>query len=734
MKFFDRSNLSHTSDTSVSPNQEEARLGMITGVYVPTLLTIIGVIMYLRLGWVVGSVGLTGAWLIILLAFAITTTTTLSMASIISNIRIGSGGAFSIITRSLGIEIGGSIGVPFYLALALSVVLYIFGFREGLIMLFPSLSPLLVDLTTFGVLFCVVLISTDIAFRLQYVILAIIAISLLTIVGSGMTMTPTFEFIQYSSDTSFWVVFAVFFPAATGIMAGANMSGELEKPRRSIPVGTLAAIGTSLVIYLGLAYWISGVATPEDLVKNYLIIFDVAIFRWVALAGLLAATFSSALNSIIGSSRVLQAMAGQAIMPNSSWFAYRTKKGIPRNAILFTACITFMALMLRDLNTIAPLITMFFLITYASINLVILLEQQLNLVSFRPLLKIPFFIPLIGTFGTLFTMFVINPAFSLIAIVTIIMLYNLLMSRHISSNEAEGDMRSSLFVSLAEWAAKKSMTLPRSHGRAWRPNILIPVENHQEIRGVAEFLRDITFPSGSVNILGIEHSGNQQWVQKGLIPVVEDFQNEGIYSSWTMIQSENLGEGLLMSIQAMKSAFFGPNTLFLRRPTSIDKQNELRSVLSDKASEEIGVIIYAGHPRAGLGRRRVIQLFIPDTFRDVLVNKVKLSFDLAFLVAYKLMINWEAELYLIIMTHDPTENEQIRKSAEELLLNARILVSGISVVSKSYNEFFEMSIPADLNIFSFTGTLNFSEVESIVTSSMSTCLFCRDSAEENILA
>lgn len=728
MKFYHRSE----SDPPSSP--EETRFGMLTGVYVPTLLTIIGVIMYLRLGWVVGSVGLLGSWLIIVIAFSITTTTALSMASIISNIRIGSGGAFSIITRSLGIEIGGSIGVPFYLSMALSVVLYIFGFREGLLFLFPELSSLLVDFIVFSVVFGIVLFSTDIAFRLQYLILAIIICSILVIIGSGMHTTPSFDFSSISSENSFWIVFAVFFPAATGIMAGANMSGELDSPRKSIPIGTLAAIGTSFIVYICLSYWLSGAASTEDLVNNYTIMFDLAIFRWVALAGLLAATFSSALNSVIGASRILQAMADHTIMPYSSWFAYRGKTGIPRNAVLFTAVIALFALMLRDLNTIAPLITMFFLITYGTINLVILIEHKLNLVSFRPLLQIPISIPLIGTIGTLFTMFVINPAFSLVAIVMIILLYNLLMSRHIAMTEPEGDVRSSLFVSLAEWAAKKSMTLPRSHGRAWRPNILIPVDNSQEIRGVSEFLRDITFPSGSVSILGIESEDDQPWLEQDLIPLVDDFRNEGIYSSWTVIRSGTLHEGVILSIQAMKSAFFGPNTLFLRKPVSLEQRDEINSILSDTPSKKLGVIIFLGHPRAGLGRRRVIQLFLPKSCTEWESSPGGLDFDLALLTAYKLKLNWDAELHLVVSIDQSDEEDNILISLKELLEYARISVSRISIITSSYEVFFQNSMQVDLNIFSFTGVLDFSRAESFVLAGRTTCIFCRDSSEENVFA
>jgi len=512
------------------------------------------------------------------------------------------------------------------------------------------------------------------------------------------------------------------------------MSGELANPRKSIPIGTLATIGTSLLVYLGLTYWLAGVASPEVLVGNYSIMFDLALIRGLALAGLLAATFSSAINSVIGASRILQAMADHNIMPYSSWFAFRGEHGIPRNAILFTVIIAFGALMLRNLNTIAPLITMFFLITYAMINIVILIEQRLNLVSFRPLIRIPILIPFIGTVGTLFTMFVINPAFSLVAIVLVVALYYILMSRHLTRSESEGDMRSSLFVSFAEWAAKKSMTLPRSHGRAWRPNILIPVDYPEDVRGVSEFLHDITFPSGSVNILGIGREGDEEWLDRRSTPLVEDFREDGIYCSWTAVRSASLREGVLISIQAMKSAFFGPNTLFLRRPANPGQQNEISAVLGDELSHQMGIILYISHPRAGLGRRRVIQFFIPEDYLDWRSDPEGLSFDLALLIAYKLKINWEAELHLVACSRDSGMKAAIDASLRDLLDNARITVTDISITAVSTHEYFQTAIQADLNIFSFDDQLDFSEVDRIIKTSRSTCLFCRDSKEENVFA
>ncbi len=162
------------------------KFGTFTGVFTPTLLTILGVIMYLRIGWVVGNAGLLGAWLIMLLACTITLCTGLAMSSITTNIRIGAGGAFSIIAQSLGLEVGGSVGIPLYLSQSLVVTMYIFGFREGWLWIFPTHSAILVDLAVFAVVFGIASLSANLAFRIQHVILVVIAGSLISILAAAL--------------------------------------------------------------------------------------------------------------------------------------------------------------------------------------------------------------------------------------------------------------------------------------------------------------------------------------------------------------------------------------------------------------------------------------------------------------------------------------------------------------------------------------------------------------------
>jgi amino acid transporter len=523
-------------------------------------------IMFLREGWVVGNAGLLGAWMIILLACAITFFTGLSMSSITTNIRIGSGGAFSIISQSLGLEVGGSIGVPLFFSQALAVAMYVFGFREGWQWIFPEHPAILVDLGTFVVILLIASISTSFAFKIQYVIMAILAASLVSVIGALFKTPITGEIAWFGaypgspennfSGTSFWVVFAVFFPAVTGIMAGANMSGELTNPKRSIPLGTMSAIILTTLIYLGLAL----VASPEELVNNYTVMIDKALWKPIVLAGLLGATFFSALSSLVGAPRILQALGEHKILLRNSFFAKLSKRGEPLNAMAVTAVIVLLSLLMRNLNAIAPLITMFFLIAYAMINVVVLIEQNLGLLSFRPTLRVPMLVPLLGAAGCFFVMFLINATVSLMSISIIVAFYIVLLNRHLEA--PFGDVRSGLFAAVAEWATKKVTKLRYDNERAWQPNILVPIESPKEVRSAYRLLYSLSYPKGSLKILGLSTGGELALLSKRLPDIVQNFYQEGIAASSAIVEGDNYGQSVLASMQALRAAFFAPTPSF----------------------------------------------------------------------------------------------------------------------------------------------------------------------------
>jgi potassium/chloride transporter 4/5/6 len=246
------------------------KLGTFIGVFTPSVLTILGVILYLRTGWVVGSVGLTGALVIVMIANLVTLATALSVSAVATNMRVGAGGAYYIISRSLGIEVGAAIGIPLFLAQAVSVTLYAYGLAESLSIVWPSVPQRLIAAITVLVVALLAARGAGLALRLQIPIMVAIGVSL-TVLGIGVARS-TPEVIHLSSafdePPDFWSVFAVFFPAVTGILAGISLSGDLKRPDRAIPRGTIGAVLVGFVVYVLVVVGLALSADPAELVDN----------------------------------------------------------------------------------------------------------------------------------------------------------------------------------------------------------------------------------------------------------------------------------------------------------------------------------------------------------------------------------------------------------------------------------------------------------------------------------
>jgi len=718
--------------------------GTFAGVFTPTLLTILGVIMYLRQGSVVGNAGLGGAWIVIGLVCGIIACTAMSMSSITTNIRIGAGGAYSIISQSLGLEVGGSVGVPLYLSQALAVTMYIFGFREGWLFIFPGHPALLVDLLTFAVILGIALVSAGFAFRIQYVILAIIVVSLVSVFGTAFTGGLQYEPQMWGEfrgfpetgfqGTDMWFLFALFFPAATGIMAGANMSGELENPRRSIPLGTLAAVVVGTVVYMALAWWLARAATPQELTENYTIMIDRALWGPAVLAGLLGATFSSGLASLVGAPRILQALADSGVLPGMDRLAERTRHGEPRNAVIVTGVVVLFALFLRDLNTVAPLITMFFLITYAMINVVVFVEQSLGLISFRPLFRIPRFIPFVGAVGCLLAMFIIEPVFGLVAVGLVVGFYMLLLRRRIQA--PGGDVRSGLFAALAEWAAQKVTELPPSPERSWRPSILVPVVRMTQLRGGFPLLADLTYLGGSVKLLGLEESEEGSEMRREIPSFARAFRKRGVFAQTTFIREAEPGQGLVAAMQALDGAFFRPNCVFTRLPLHEDPSAEEQILRVNRRAQRlgIGVIIFADHPEARLGRRQSINVWMRDQSPEWKIGMRLGNMDMSLLLGYILREAWDGDLRIVCVVQDEGERNNAERFVRRVTDLARIPDVDIDIRVGELKEHVPRVPTADLDIFGMSDQPDFDFARHVLQTTASSCLFVRDSGQENALA
>ncbi|MDX1769775.1 MAG: amino acid permease [Arenibacter troitsensis] len=718
--------------------------GTFAGVFTPTTLTILGVIMYIRQPWVVGNAGVLGALGIVLLSVAITLTTALSLSSITTNIRIGSGGAFSLISQSLGLEIGGAIGIPFYFAQSIAVAMYIFGFREGLQTLTPDINPLILDLAIFAVVMGIAFISTSFAFKIQFVILGIIVLSLASIYGALFVNEWNFniEWIgQYPgsvendfSGSSFWMVFAVFFPAVTGVMAGANMSGDLTNPRKSIPVGTISSVIITTLIYISLIFVAAVMASPDELAKNYNIFIDKALFGPIVLAGLLGATLSSALGSFVGAPRILLALGEKNILPKSKELAKKSKKGEPVNAMLITAGLVLFGISLRNLNTIAPLLTMFFMITYAMVNIVALVEQTLGLPSYRPTLKIPIIIPAIGAFGSIAIMFVLNVIVALFSLIFIVIFYLYLVKMNIKS--AAGDSRSGLFTALAEWATKKTNNLRQEREvRSWRPDLLIPVTMPKELRSSFKLIHSIIYPKGSVKILALrnENETEQKNMENFLINAVKKFKESDLSVSYSVIDNTDFNTTVNVSMQSLNAAFFKPNIIFISIDTANSNLSYYNKLIADTKKNNFGMMIYIPFATASLAIEKSINLWmtnIPADWKETFnVNNNNLSALTSLLICR----NWKGNIDVHILNNNPNlifgEND-----IEDLKTMVRFPKrTTIKIHEGNLLENVAKEKNADVNIFNIEPGVTIDDMVKIVNDSRISAIFCSDSDFENVL-
>ena len=735
------SGLFKQGDSQSGGANEDGKFGTFPGVFTPTVLTILGAIMYLRLGQVVGNSGLLGAVLIILLAHIITVSTGLAVSSVVTNTRVGAGGAFAIISQSLGLEVGGSVGIPLFIAQGISVALYVLAFAEAWLRIFPAHSIFLVSMLAFFVVFGIAYVSAQFAARIQYFILDIVGLSLFSVLLASFPLagreglTETAVLWGTFSEWSFWESFAIFFPAVTGIMVGISLSGSLRDPRRSIPLGTMSAIGLTLVIYLLLTYWLSRIAPPDELLSNSTIMIDKAFWGWTILAGMLGATFSSALGSLVAAPRVMQALAQHGILPFSERLAQQTSQGEPRPALFATGGISIITLLIAPLigglNAVASIITMFFLITYGMLNMVVLIEQMLSTVSFRPTFRVPRSVPLIGMIGCLFVMFLINPIFSLVSLVVVLLVYSYLMRRNL--DYLPSDVRSGMFLSLAEWATTRVSRMPPAVKRTWKPSVLAPIQQTQELTGSYRFLRALAAPQGAIHALGIYPAGDSSAL-KDLTLLTKAFNDEGIYARTTLLEEADLVNGVRAATQILRNTFFRPNLLFLTLRAGSDL-DILQQLMDKTAAYNMGIVLLARHTVIDLGRQHLINVWVSHWGDDWQIDLQWSNSDLALLMAYQLTMNWSGKINLCLAITETQDRASAENYLRELIDLARLPKnSTVSVLQASFADALQQVPRADLAIFGLPNPARLTFCQEIVTAVDGSCLFVRDSGEESALA
>lgn len=654
------------------------KFGSFSGVFTPSILTILGVIMYLRLGWVTGVAGLAGALAIIFFAHVISISTGLSVSSISTDKKIKAGGIYYILSRSLGLPMGGSIGITLFIGTALSIALYIVGFSENFLSLSVVSNTLGIQNVTLDhiritgsvvllVLVLIALVSTDAAIKTQFIILGAIILSLISIVVGVAFFDPELSNSENIiaapiRDFSFVEIFAIFFPAVTGFTAGVAMSGDLRDPKKDIPIGTMASILVGFLIYTSLALLFYYRVDNEILVSDYNFLVRVAWLPVLVIAGIWGATLSSALGGILGGPRILQAVAQDKIIPKILAKGHG-KNNEPRNALIFTFVLAELGILIGDLNIIAGVVSMFYLTAYCFINLSFALEKWAS-TDFRPFFNIPIWVGVLGFFATFFVMIQLDVISMLGAMAILILIYSLIKKKQLSL--AMGDVWQSVWASILRTMLTK-MDQKQLDERNWRANILLFSGGTTNRPYLIEFAKYLVGQHGLISNFDLIKTNSSKILfpkHKQAIPEDEMSGDEGIFSRRQ--ECSNIYNGMKSIAATYGFSGVEPNTVLLGWARESDDPIGFAKLLKYFSDLDLNIVLLDYDVVRKFGTYSQIDIWWRGGSNNgnlvlSLIKFIRLSYEWRNVV-----------VRLMIINNDASQEKQIIKDAQAVLDNMRI--------------------------------------------------------------
>lgn len=463
-------------------------LGTFAGVFTPSVLTILGIILFLRMGYVVGNAGLGKTFIIIGIANLISVLTSFSLAAIATNMKVKSGGDYYLISRTLGVEFGGAIGIVLFLAQSVSIAFYCIGFGEAVSGILAGYGlvyyPQLIALVALIFLFALAWLGADLATKFQYVVMVFLILALVSFYVGGFQKWDTQLLLNNwnagSNPVPFWILFAIFFPAVTGFTQGVSMSGDLKDAGKSLPLGTFLAVGVSILVYFSVSILFAASNPLDVLSRDYSAMNKTALFGFLIDAGVIAATLSSAMASFLGAPRILQSLASDKIFPVLKPFAkIEGPLGNPRRGVLFSLVIAVLTIGLGQLDLIARVVSMFFLISYGLLNYATYFEAATLSPSFRPRFKwYNKKLSLVGSLACLGVMLAIDLKIGITAVAILFAIYQYL-KRTSGLNRWSDSQRSYQLQRVRDSLIEADQDI--DHPREWRPYILV-LSNRQLYR------------------------------------------------------------------------------------------------------------------------------------------------------------------------------------------------------------------------------------------------------------
>lgn len=664
-------------------------------VFFTAIATILGAILFLRFGYAVGTLGFTGTIFIIILGHLVTIPTALAISEIATNKRVEGGGEYFIISRSFGLNIGATIGYALFFSQAISVAFYVIAFTEAFEPFFNyvksstgvTLPRQVISIPAMaGLSFLILKKGANMGVKTLYVVVGILLVSLvLFFLGRGGSASAgdfSLASAAFTNKDSFFIVFAIIFPAFTGMTAGVGLSGELAKPSRSIPLGTVLATFSGMVIYIFLAWKFRVSADTDSLINNQLVMGDIAIGgRLIIPLGLAASTISSAIGSVMVAPRTLQALAKDRSLPskqvNRVFARSKRESGEPFNATLLTCAIAMVFVAMGNVNAVAEIISMFFMVTYGSLCLISFLNHFGASPGYRPSFRSKWYISLVGFLISLWLMFKINFFYALAAIILMFIIYLITNIVHKNRKGLEAIFTNALFQVNRNLQVYLQKTSKSRNNREWRPSVICIDEDSFKRENLFRVLNWISYKYGFGTyihlIKGYYSRENGDIAREQLLELVEKYEKYKNHVYIDTLLSPSYTSAIAQTIQLPGISGMENNMIMF----DFDKENpdQLYEIVDNLALVHAGKfdIAILGSSPVPFNFKNDIHVWIRSTDQDNSNLLILLSF---IIIGHN---DWrKSNIKIFDLCKQGTE-EETRLQLEELIIKGRLPITSRNI-------------------------------------------------------
>ncbi|MBN2615755.1 MAG: hypothetical protein JXR71_08690 [Bacteroidales bacterium] len=657
-------------------------------VFFTAISTILGAILFLRFGVAVGTVGMAGVILLIIIGHMVTLPTAMAISEIATNQKVEGGGEYYMISRSFGLNIGATIGISLYLSQAISVAFYIIAFTEAFRpllayiqehyqIIIPSRAISIPALLILGVLIWKK--GASLGVKMLYIVVAMLLLSLLSFF-LGHPVSDSAQIVSapapFRNLDQLFIVFAIIFPAFTGMDAGVGLSGDLNKPQKSIPRGTILATVTGMIIYIFVVLKLNASASEQDLLTQPLIMSKIALYGWIIIPlGLAAATLSSAIGSILVAPRTLQAISIDSSFPSQKVNRF-LGKGVgktnePQNATLVTLLLALVFVSFGGIDIVAKIISMFFMMTYAAMNLISFFNHFGADPSYRPTFKSKWYFSLAGFFAATLLMFLMSTLYAFISVVAIFVLYLIIRHYHKKREGLESIFQGVMF----QISRKLAVYLQNSAKKTetWRPSAICISSDTFERDKIFDLLNWISYSHGFGTYIHYLEGYYSKETHKEAEKVMKRLINKANKTAGNMIVdtviSPSYTSAIAQIIQTPGISGMENNMVIFE----YDKQQpvQLPRIIDNLRMVEAGDfdICILGTSMRNINYANGIHIWIRDINRDNERLMVLLSYVILGHPSWK-----EATMNLFILS-EKNKMEETRNNSTQFIMEGRIPVS-----------------------------------------------------------